>query len=88
MTKEKTTNQDKAEQMNESIAQWLEDGAPGAELVEKECFGTVQQDLAIGFAQELLDSVGLPVNPLFQIARSLSEAPKVKLHLVASDCVH
>ncbi len=71
ISKKDLLNQVKAEQMIELIAKWLARGAQGAELAEHECFGTVQQDLAIGFAQELFDSVGLPTNSLFKMAFSL-----------------
>lgn len=86
MCKKNAINQIKAEQMIESIREWLANGAQGSDLVDDECFGTVQQDLAISFAQELLDSVGLPVNPLFEIARSLS--PELYIGETARNTVH
>ncbi len=78
MSKKNAVNQIEAEEMVESIREWLASGAQGTDLAEHECFGTVQQDLAIGFAQELFDCVGLPINPLFKIARSLSLEPEVE----------
>lgn len=86
MSKTDTINQIKAERMVESISEWLANGAQGSDLVDEECFGTVQQDLAIGFAQEILDSVGLPINSLFKMARSLSTVPDIKE--IASNTVH
>jgi len=86
ISKNNTISQIKAEQMVESIREWLANGAQGSDLVDEECFGTVQQDLAIGFAQELLDSVGLPINPLFMIARSLS--PELYINEIASNTIH
>ncbi len=73
MSKKANMNQIKSEQMVESICKWLANGAPGSDLIEEECFGTIQQDLAIEFAQEILASVRLPTNPLFKIALSLSQ---------------
>lgn len=79
-------NQLKAEQMVESISKWLANGAQGCDLVDKECFGTVQQDLAIDFAQEMFDSVGLPINDLFKIARSLSSGSNI--NEIAGNTIH
>jgi len=59
------------DQMVEGISEWLANGAPGADTTEKECFGTVPQDLALGYAQEILDSVGLPTKHLVLMAQRL-----------------
>ncbi len=76
MSKINSMNQAKAERSVESICKWLANGAPGCDLTEEECFGTIQQDLAIGFAQEILASVLLPTRSLFKIALSLNPGTK------------
>ncbi len=72
MSTKRNMNQAEAERMIKVICEWLANGAQDSTLTEEESFGTVRQDLTIGFAQEMFDSVGLPVNSLLKIVRSLS----------------
>jgi len=72
MSNKTEMNEVKAEEMIQSVIDWLVSGAQGTDLDEKYCFGTIPEDLALGFAQEILESVGIKACVLVDIARRLS----------------
>jgi hypothetical protein len=72
MTKEIEMTEEEAEQIIQPIFDWLAGGAHGTGINEKHCLGTIPQDLALSFAQELLESVGIDAAMITGMANNLA----------------
>jgi len=77
MSNKTEMNEVKAEEMIQSVIDWLASGAQGTDIDEKYCFGTIPQDLALGFAQEMLGSVGIDASVMMGIASNLASNDNV-----------
>ncbi len=71
MSKKIEMTEEEAEQIMQPIFDWLASGAHGTSINQKYCFGTISQDVALGFAQELLETVGIDATMMQQIATKL-----------------
>lgn len=87
MSKEIEMTEEEAEQIIQPIFDWLASGAHGTQIDKQYCFGTISQDLALGFAQDLLETVGIDATVMQKIAKQLSPDENTRL-LCSNNTIH